>query len=52
MNKFKITYPDANDLITILIESVRRSDLVRFLSSKGEFFYMLLQRIWLVKQHL
>lgn len=39
MNKFKITYPDANDLITILIESVRRSDLVRFLSSKGEFFY-------------
>lgn len=39
MNKFKITYPDANDLITILIESVRRSDLVRFLSSKGVFFY-------------
>lgn len=39
MSKFKITYPDANDLITILIESVRRSDLVRFLSSKGVFYY-------------
>ena len=39
MSKFKITYPDANDLVTILIESVRRSDLVRFLSSKGVFYY-------------
>ncbi|WP_288309293.1 hypothetical protein [uncultured Prevotella sp.] len=39
MRKFKITYPDANDLVTILIESVRRSDLVRFLSSKGVFYY-------------
>lgn len=39
MSKFKITYPNPNDLITILVESVRRSDLVRFLSSKGIFYY-------------
>lgn len=39
MSKFTITYPDANDLTTILIESVRRSDLNRFLSAKGIFYY-------------
>lgn len=39
MSKFTITYPDANDLTTILIESVRRSDLTRFLSAKGIFYY-------------